>query len=629
MWFQNKSPERDSATKRAVGSLAPSDMKSIKSGGSLARTLAARVQRVVPDGEDFGPLTVPPPVMVGLASLAPPSGSSVVARHISDAADAPKGILISAADGELPLNESDRKSFAIIRTGANTCALLVTEREWGSAHMFEQRRRVRELGVETTECRADAGVLSKLYDDHHPVAKSGRVSGGDVTDAEKMIWDLIDRGAVAGASDIHIESRGGHADVFFRVHGERQKVVSLRMDEATSAGRVLYTVYAEESSKDAAWDPNTIQDAVIEHTAGQQRLQLRFASGPIYPHPNFHIVIRILRMSVTAEQSLEDMGYTPRQAALMDDMLAGARGAVVMVGPTNSGKSTTLQAMLARVFKRRGPHIKMITAEDPVEYIIPGAVQIAVPRKRKSMMDDSGSAFTSILKGALRQDPDVLMVGEMRDRESAALVKDAVLTGRKLFTTLHANSAVTAFVRLREIGVEWDVLTSPGFISGIIYQRLLPTLCPHCKISIKVGAHRLEPSTLLRLEQVVSMMTDHVHVRGDGCEKCNGSGYSGRTVCAEILTPDATFLRHMANNDILQAEQHWLWHGDMSDDRSASPTVLAHALTKMRAGLIDPKDIELQVDALNQDGVRGQGIAAVDARRGAGERLMRRASEGR
>lgn len=634
MWFQNKSPLRGTSPKRAVGSLGPTGkahLAPVSTKPDQARAANVQHAPVAPAAaqsqgdmrdDDTGPITVPPPIQV---TLPPPT---IKLHRVVDISEVPSGTLISVADGEFPLNAADRQNTAIVRTGARSCVTLVTQAMWGSAYMFEVRRRLRaELDVEPVEMLTDPGVIARMYEQYHPTTKSGRVSSADATDAEKMVWALIEQGVDAQASDIHIESRGSHADVFFRVNGERQRVSSLTMDQATSFGRVLYTIYAEDSSKEAAWDQAKMQDSVIEHTTSKQlRVQLRFASGPIYPSPNFQIVVRILRMSVVAQKSLEDMGYTRRMARSMDNMLAGARGCVVMVGPTNSGKSTTLQALLARVFERRGSTIKMITAEDPVEYLIPGAVQIGVPHKRKSMTED-GNAFATILKGALRQDPDVLMVGEMRDRESAALVKDAVLTGRKLFTTLHANSAVTAFVRLREIGVEWDVLTSPGFISGIIYQRLLPVLCENCRIPIRDGAHRLESDTLVRLETVIDPMVDKVHVRGDGCAQCNNTGYVGRTVCAELLTPDRTFLQHMANNRILEAEQHWLKHGDGSADNHDYPTVLSHAITKMREGLIDPRDIELQVDLLTHDAVRGAGGSASEGRLGVGARLSRRAQQ--
>lgn len=661
MWFQSKSPDRGTVAKRGIGSLTGAASRPKESAYSavpghaqteVARPAPPAATRSVPpppppqeqvrasapavaepatsrDNEDLGPVTVPPPIVVEMPPPPPPpAGAAPRVQRVDRIEDVPHGTLLSGPDGAFPLNDSDRQAFAVIRTDAKSCVTLVSDTHWGTAHMFELRRRLRsELGMEVSEVRADPAVLIIVYERHQPSSKSSRISAGDETAAEKFVWQLIDQSVESHASDIHIESRGVHAEVFLRINGERQRVASISMEQATNLGRVLYTVYAEESSKEAAWDPATIQDSVVEHTtANQLRVQLRFSSGPIYPHPNFQIVIRVLRMSVSAKKTLEEMGYKPKHARMMDNMLAGARGAVVLVGPTNSGKSTTLQALLERVFQRRGSTIKMITAEDPVEYLIPGAVQIGVPRKRKSMTEDAGSAFAAILKGALRQDPDVLMVGEMRDRESATLVKDAVLTGRKLFTTLHANSAVNAFVRLREIGVEWDVLTSPGFISGIIYQRLLPVLCPNCKIPLREGAYRLEADTLVRLEHVLNMMTDEVHVRGDGCDECNKTGHIGRTVCAEILTPDPSFLRLMAEGRILEAEQHWIRSALPTDKDGEYPTVLAHAISKMRAGLIDPKEIEQQVDLLTYDSVRAQEPLDPSGSSGLGARIRRMAA---
>ena len=338
-------------------------------------------------------------------------------------------------------------------------------------------------------------------------------------------------------------------------------------------------------------------DGAIEHrTSDGLHMQLRFSSAPIFPSGNFHIVVRLLTMSATDRQ-LSDLGYTPGQLETLEAITSDLSGMVLLCGPTNSGKSTTLQALMKRIHSRMGESIKMISVEDPVEYVIPGACQIGVSRRRKTLVDErTGSAFTTFLRGTLRQDPDVVMVGEIRDLDSAAVVKDLVLAGRKLLTTLHTYSATWAFVRLRELGVPMELLTMPGFVSGVVYQRLVPVLCPQCAVSL-YGEHarqRLSPATLVRALSVCDTRKHPARVRGTGCPHCGHTGIAGRTLCAEFVIPDRHMLGLIAQQRLLEAEQYWMDRKHLDVD-GLGVTALAHGIQKLRQGLVDPADLESNV----------------------------------
>lgn len=209
------------------------------------------------------------------------------------------------------------------------------------------------------------------------------------------------------------------------------------------------------------------------------------------------------------------------------------------------------------VFSRRGSSIKVITVEDPVEYVIPGACQIGVSKKRGASNADA-APFATFLKGTLRQDPDVVMVGEIRDSDSASVVKDLVLAGRKLLTTLHAYSALWAFLELKEIGVPRSLLTMPGFISGIVYQRLVPVLCQHCSLPItSPDAKGRIPADVFNRTHVADLGAHNVRVRGDGCDHCKHTGISGRTLVAEFVVPDQKLLKLIADEDNIAAYEYW------------------------------------------------------------------------
>lgn len=528
--------------------------------------------------------------------------------HIVNLAQVPRGTLF---DVGLPGEWQSR--FAVLLDEASHSAnVLAQESALGSMAMYELRRRLQEQGiVEVQFLRASAEIIKLLHERQQSAAGLSML-GDEATSTEQFAQQLVDEAIRRGASDIHIETRGDHAALFLRINGLRQLFSNISFDSARALGVVLYSVYADATSKDVTWDPQQVMDGAIEHrTADDRYAQLRFSSAPIFPSGNFHIVIRVLLME-SSDSVLTELGYTHEQLQTLEDITSDLSGMVILCGPTNSGKSTTLQALMKQIHSRLGETIKMISVEDPVEYVIPGACQIGVARKRKTSLDErTGSAFTTFLRGTLRQDPDVVMVGEIRDLDTAATVKDLVLAGRKLLTTLHTYSAMWAFVRLRELGVPIELLTMPGFVSGIVYQRLIPLQCPDCSLPLSSveGRARLSHEQLSRLEAICGQGGDSVRVRGDGCPTCRHSGIVGRTVCAEFVVPDRQMLGLIAQQRYLEAEQHWHRRRHLDVD-GLGVSALAHGVRKLRAGLVDLRDLESNVGLLSGLGQFDSGMAA-------------------
>lgn len=550
-------------------------------------------------------------------------------------------VLISDMHGELALTPEVQRVMAFLRVSRQKVLLVVSTDIWTSGRMYSQRQRARrDAGVDVEFVRVSRELVEICYKHFSQEPSAAKIGDREDTEVEKRAFLLVDEAVKAGASDIHIEARQGHAEILIRVDGFRRRLEampSISFNQAESIGRVLYNVHADASSKDTAWDPKRVQDAVVEHeTRDGQHVQLRFNSGPMFPSGSFQIVIRILRMNQSQTFKLESMGYTDSQMRQIEVALAGSRGLVLMCGPMGSGKSTALQAMLTRVYERRGLGIKMVTVEDPVEYVIPHACQMGVPMKNRRGTGGDGQ-FDEFLKGTLRQDADVVMVGEIRNAESAEVVKDLVLVGRKIFTTLHAYSSFQAYLRLREIGVPWDVLTNPGFVSGVVFQRLLPLLCQSCSVPFLEGAAAISEDVRARLKIVADLVEDKIKVRGDGCEHCGRTGYRGRVACAEVLIPDATILELLKKDDLVAAQQYWLRKGN--EDAAARmangeewvakyPTALAHAIIAMRKGYFDPSDVEANIDILTEDdaSVGAWGSSAKVYQGGMGSALQRRAS---
>lgn len=514
------------------------------------------------------------------------AGDSGIIRRI---ADVPSGALMEAA-----IPEDWRSRFAVLAGEGDNCVVLVTPEAFGGAAMFDVRRRLQERGMLAPGFRqATPEIIRLLRDQRRQVAPSG-LRLDDASGIEKIALELVEAALEHGASDLHIETRGDLAAVFLRINGQRQAYCHLSLDSARGLGVVLYSVHADAQSKDITWDPQQVMDGVIEHRRHNgTAVQLRFSSAPIFPTGNFHIVIRLLRMEAS-RLSLDDLGYSPEQQIWLQRVAGSLSGLLLICGPTNSGKSTSLQALMQQLYHRHGVALKTITVEDPVEYIVEGACQISVPRRRR---DSGGTAFSSFLRGTLRQDPDVVMIGEIRDAESASVSKDLVLAGRKLLSTLHTYSALWAFPRLRELGLPLELLTMPGFITGIVYQRLVPTVDAETSIAADspVGQARLGPDLLRRLDACCDLS----QLRLRNSDAAN-AGVAGRTVCAEMVEPDAQLLDFIAQGRYREAERYWQDRGTVRSPLGV--TTLAQGLDKLQSGLIDPLDLERYVGLIPEPG---------------------------
>jgi type II secretory ATPase GspE/PulE/Tfp pilus assembly ATPase PilB-like protein len=319
------------------------------------------------------------------------------------------------------------------------------------------------------------------------------------------------------------------------------------------------------------------------------------------------VVLRLIKMdkaSAAKILSFEELGYTKDHAASFRDMINKPVGVIIVAGETGSGKSTTLANAIRGVIKdnsRNGvPEISVYTLEEPVETLIPGADQVPVSGK---------GAMAKAMRNVLRLDPDVIMVGEVRDQETAELMATAVQSGHKVLTTVHTSSALEVPGRLigQQLRLPLDLIASPNFIAGLIFQRLLPVLCGHCKRPLQATdlAHSgelRERELYERLKRVGADEGNTLFTRGAGCPRCGNTGYKGRTVCAEVVLPDNTMLKHWAHGNLFDAIEYWRSTQEPNNpDSSQGRTALEHALTKMMAGKICPHDVEHGFGNLDTD----------------------------
>ncbi|MFP4497995.1 MAG: GspE/PulE family protein [Vulcanimicrobiota bacterium] len=312
------------------------------------------------------------------------------------------------------------------------------------------------------------------------------------------------------ASDIHIEPYEKEAKVRMRIDGILHEVLKLSRTRYSSVNARIKVM-----SKLNLAESRLPQGGRIRLKAGDKTIDVRVSTLPTLFGER--IVMRLLDVSSTM-LSMEEIGLLPRDYDQLLKLTKFPYGLLLATGPTGAGKSTTLYAVLQKV---QSPERNIITIEDPVEYQVQGIGQIQVNPK-------IGLTFANGLRSIVRQDPDVVMVGEIRDGETAEIAINASLTGHLVLSTLHTNDAPTGVTRLNDMGVEGYLLSSS--LIGVVAQRLVRRLCGNCK-----QAHKPEARELRQLGLDPAKYTDSVFYEPVGCEKCLNTGFYGRTGIYEVL----------------------------------------------------------------------------------------------
>lgn len=333
----------------------------------------------------------------------------------------------------------------------------------------------------------------------------------DTSDAPiiKLVNHILSQSIKARASDIHIEPYQDSFKVRYRVDGILYDLLSPPkwiQPALTSRIKVMAKLNIAEK--------RLPQDGRFEVKIGQQLIDVRTSTLPT----SFgeRVVMRLLNKSSSIFQ-LPEIGLSPKQLKQVENLVKAPHGIILVTGPTGSGKTTTLYSILSSINK---PDINIITIEDPVEYQLKGISQIQVNTK-------IDLTFARGLRSIVRQDPDVILVGEIRDRETAEIAIQSSLTGHLVFSTLHTNDSASAITRLVDIGVEPFLISSS--VSAVIAQRLVRVLCDHCKEPYKPDM------TLQTLGVRPDRLRNYTFYRAKGCDQCFHTGYRGRIGIYEIM----------------------------------------------------------------------------------------------
>lgn len=329
----------------------------------------------------------------------------------------------------------------------------------------------------------------------------------------KLVNSIIREAYLQEASDIHIEPRQSDILVRIRVDGSLREYKHL----PKGAGPAIASRVKIMGSLDIA-ERRLPQDGRVRYRDRAIDLDLRLSTLPtVYGEK---IVMRLLRKAADIPE-IEQLGFAQDVFQRFEDVISKPYGIFLITGPTGSGKSFTTFSILKRIAT---PDKNTTTIEDPVEYEIPGINQTQVNPV-------AGLTFAKALRSFLRQDPDIIMVGEIRDSETAKIATEAALTGHLVIATLHTNDAAGAVTRLDEMGVE--LFNISAALVGVLAQRLVRKICEHCKIQVEP-----DPSVLRRLGMTKEDVQGKSLYKGTGCEKCNGTGYKGRAAIHELMVLD-------------------------------------------------------------------------------------------
>ena len=365
------------------------------------------------------------------------------------------------------------------------------------------------------------------------------------------------------ASDIHLEPSPEGLRVRYRIDGILRHITTLAPEISRKVIISLKVMCEMDISDSRRPQDGRIGDKYVTHEQQEEGLDLRVSTLPCVSGEKGEMgekaVLRLLRQQ-NSHGTIADIGFSEASRAIYETWLQQPQGLIIFTGPTGSGKTSTLYTSLQSIAT---DSVNIVTVEDPVEYLLPGITQTPVN-------DAAGMTFAAGLRAILRQDPDIIMLGEIRDHETAETAVRASLTGHLVLTTLHTNDAIGAIPRLKDIGPD------PGLISdallGIVAQRLVRRVCPHCAVPHEPTIADLKLFNLDRDQIDTSAWR-----KGKGCARCFQSGYLGREAVIELLNVDDTVRRLIYEGTLPQLQQY-LYQNRFESFRSS-------ALAKVMSGV--------------------------------------------
>lgn len=422
------------------------------------------------------------------------------------------------------------------------------------------------------------------------------VGRNDASALWQMFESIVSFAMENDASDIHFEvdHNKKYSQIQFRVDGRltAPKTFLLNTHDVLDTIAYLYNIHGKSGSENT-YNENKPQQCHISCTVGGRKLLFRWASNQ--SASGTKLVLRMLSQDeATTMRSLTELGYLPGQIEIWKRAITRLGGGTILSGVVGSGKSTTMQTVMSML----PAWMAKYTVEDPIEYRMPGVTQFSVSR---ILGDGDSDPFLAVKRQLKRMDPDAVLIGEIRDKESAGLFRDIAESGHRAFSTLHAPSAIDIItMRLvsEEIGVPKSVIATPGFMNLLVYQALVPKLCPECN---RPAAECYSEEYLLRLKRLFGIDIGNLRAKNpDGCDSCKRehlpelNGSKGRLVVAEMIELDATMLDlfRQGLNSELKSYIRGLRTLPYDDPDSTGKSALEVAIYHVARGTFDPSDVE-------------------------------------
>jgi type II secretory ATPase GspE/PulE/Tfp pilus assembly ATPase PilB-like protein len=467
--------------------------------------------------------------------------------------DAKKGIIVLESD----TGNTHKRFFLIFDP--------VVRRNNMSEYM-ELKAALDELQAIVIIGESNENIIQAIYENYENTNNSS--DNDDVHEIEREFDRLIEYALNNKASDIYLIVQGNNAEVRLQIHKKEIKSYTLPKTKAMALMRIAYTIADEDSKAEATFDPSINQQASITRLISNQLLKIRYQTLVIWPS-GIEMICRTLKDDKdNSRVPLESLGFSGRSVDRILKALARPDGVIAIAGPTGSGKTTSLKHFVTEIdYLRRGEAV-IRTLEDPPEYRMK-ARQTPVLRRKS----EKGNPFAEAINAVLRSAFHVMMAGEIRDKESAQMLQQVIESGHQVLGTIHSVSAIGIIGRLETLGMNREVMLSPGFVSALVFQRLIPVYCPHCA--------ELPNESLLKH---VSFM-DETHIerikvsKQGGCEHCNNLGTIGMTVCAEVIIPDSELLSILLQRNDAKAREYWLTKLD-------GMTAAQHGIIKLLTGQV-------------------------------------------
>lgn len=447
------------------------------------------------------------------------------------------------------------------------------------------------LNKEITKLRSSCDFIGDLYNKYSTLID---IDKGFVGKLDEYIQNIFADAIELKASDIHINAEDSKpTKIRFRVDGDLFPYKIFPEEQTDSLFNTLFNNYLSNGEKNGTFLRNSIIDSKIERSfelvsnrVGNNKYSLRFSSAN-RTNNGCSIVLRLLDAEIGNHVgSLEGLGFNKYVCDALMPILHSSIGGIYIVGPTGSGKSLTLKTMLDLIGDYHEGRKNLITVEDPPEYKMKHASQQPVMHKTKDSPKQRKYNYIKALRSVVRQDPDVVMVGEIRDDESAEMALKTTITGHLMLTTTHVTDTSKFFPRMiNEFKLPSNSLSMDEMVKAVLSQRLVKVLCTKCCLSFNEVSQNINKKHYLAISSLFkdSISSLRFHNK-DGCSECNNTGIIGRTAVCELLIPDSQYLTHIQNENFRAASEYW--YSNIGDGFTGVSYV-DDAINKAKLGFVD------------------------------------------